>query len=84
MCPDPQPHLWQRYGKLSIYVPAQECILALKLMVFREKDRNDITALLQALHVTTREQAQAIVDRFIPDKRWQEEYLLDTTLDELF
>lgn len=84
MVPDPQPSLWRKYKKLYVYVPAQACILALKLMVFREKDRGDVDALLRALNVATREQAQAIVDHFVPDKRWQKEYMLDNTLDELF
>jgi len=84
MAPEPDANLWRKYKKLHVYLPAQEYILALKLMVFRLKDLNDVEALLNQLGVTTREQAQAIVDHFIPDKRWQEEYLLDETLDELF
>ncbi|GCE45927.1 hypothetical protein EI42_01358 [Thermosporothrix hazakensis] len=84
MAPDPQATLWRKYGKLHIYLPAKEYILALKLMVFRQKDMSDVEALLQELDVTTREQAQAIVDRFVPDPRWQEEYLLEETLDTLF
>lgn len=84
MAPEPEAKLWRKYKKLHVYLPAQEYIFALKLMVFRLKDLNDVEALRQELGVTTREQAQAIVDRFIPDRRWQEEYQLDDTLDELF
>ena len=84
MAPDPQATLWRKYRQLSVYFPAREYILALKLMVFREKDRADVATLLQSLMVTTREQAQAIVDRFVPDRRWQVEYQLEDTLDELF
>ena len=84
MAPDPQSSLWRRYKQLYVYLPAEEYVLALKLMVFREKDRNDVATLLQSINVTTREQAQAIVDRFVPDKRWQDEYQLSDTLDELF
>ncbi len=84
MAPDPQPQLWREFKKLHVYLPTREYILALKLMVFRQKDMNDVAALLEELQVTTREAVQAIVDRFIPDKRWQEHYLLDQTLDELF
>jgi len=84
MAPHPQLSLWQTYGKLQVYVPTQEYILALKLMVYREKDKNDVAALLQACRVTSREQAQAIVDRVVPDKQYQELYILNNTFDELF
>ncbi len=84
MAPDPKPELWREFKKLHVYMPAREYILALKLMVFRQKDVNDVETLLRELQVTTREKAQAIVDQFIPEKRWQEHYLLDGTLDELF
>ncbi len=84
MAPDPRPELWREFKRLHVYLPAKEYILALKLMVFRQKDVNDVESLLEELQVTTREKAQAIVDRFVPDKRWQEHYLLDQTLDELF
>ena len=84
MAPDPQPTLWHKFKRLHVYFPDIRYILALKLMVFREKDRGDVEALLQKLQITTREQAQAIADRFVPDKEWQAHYLLDNTLDELF
>jgi len=84
MAPHPQPELWREFKKLHVYVPAREYILALKLMVFRQKDMNDVETLLRELQVTTREKAQVIVDQFVPDKRWQEHYMLDNTLDELF
>lgn len=84
MAPDPQPSLWRKFKHLHVYLPPREYILTLKLMVFRQKDMNDVLALLAELDVTTREQAQAIVDRFVPDPRWQEEYVLEDTLDTLF
>ncbi|HEX4206430.1 MAG TPA: DUF6036 family nucleotidyltransferase [Ktedonobacteraceae bacterium] len=84
MAPDPQPELWRKYKQLHVYLPPRAYILTLKLMVFRQKDANDVEALLQELGVGTREQAQAIVDRFVPDQRWQAEYRLEDTLDELF
>ena len=84
MAPEPEANLWRKYKMLHVYLPAQEYILALKLMVYRQKDMNDIDALIKTLGVDTREQAQSICDHFIPDKRWQEEYRLEDTLDELF
>jgi hypothetical protein len=84
MAPEPEAQLWQKYGKLHIYLPAKEYVLTLKLMVFRPKDVNDVEALCRELHVITRERAQEIVDHFVTDRRWQEEYQLEDTLDELF
>ncbi len=84
MAPEPEAKLWQKYKQLHVYLPAKEYIFALKLMVFRLKDVNDVEALRKELGITTREQAQAIVDRFVPDPRWQEEYQLEDTLDEIF
>ncbi|MBO0778494.1 MAG: hypothetical protein J2P37_06655 [Ktedonobacteraceae bacterium] len=84
MCPNPEPTLWRTFGILDIYVPASACMLALKLMTYRPKDEPDIVALLQTLQVTTREQAQAILDRYIPDPAYQEHYMVSDTLDDLF
>ncbi len=84
MAPEPEAQLWQKYKKLHVYLPVKEYILALKLMVFRPKDVNDVEALCKELNVTTRERAQEIVDHFVSDKRWQDEYQLEDTLDELF
>ena len=83
--PDIPPlNLWKVYGQLSVYVPPQEYILALKLIVYREKDKDDVEALLQKLRVTTREEAQSIVDRYVLSKEQQNYYMLDSALDDLF
>lgn len=84
MAPNPEAKLWREFKKLHVYLPSKEYILALKLMVYRQKDMSDIDALMSQLDVTTREQAQAIVDHFIPDDAWKEQYQLEDTLDELF
>ncbi|GCE09696.1 DUF6036 family nucleotidyltransferase [Dictyobacter aurantiacus] len=84
MAPNPGATLWHEYKKLHVYLPSKEYILALKLMVYRPKDMLDIEALLKQLQITTREQAQEIVDRFIPDTAWQDHYQFQDTLDELF
>lgn len=75
--------LWREYSQLHVFVPEPECILALKLLSGREKDEDDIIALCERLEIETREQAQALVDRYA-DKNWQQECSLDATLDALF
>lgn len=84
IAPNPHPSLWKGFGLLHVYFPPSEYILAAKLMTFRLKDLDDIQALLEELKVETREQAQDIVDQFVPDKRWQAHYDLQKNLDSIF
>ena len=76
--------LWRSYGKLEVYVPPAEYILALKLLAGRQKDKADIRILCDGLKIVTREQAQRLVDAYIPDKRVQQINALDDTFDEVF
>ena len=75
--------LWRDSPNLQIYVPQADCILALKLLAGRERDAEDIAALCAQLAIQTREQAQALVDRYA-ERGWQEECMLQATLDALF
>ena len=75
--------LWQNYPNLQVYVPQADFILALKLLAGRDRDEDDILALCQKLSIQTREQAQALVDRYA-DRSWQLECNLTATLDALF
>ena len=76
--------LWRTFARLEVYIPPKDYILALKLFAGRPKDRDDITILCQQLQIWTREQAQSLVDRYIPNKQVQQLNHLDETLDELF
>jgi hypothetical protein len=75
--------LWRTFGPLQVYMPPAQFILATKLFGYRDRDYNDVLALLAELGVTRREQAQAIVDTYI-DRQTQREYNTHVTLDELF
>jgi len=75
--------LWRDSPNLQIYVPQADCMLALKLLAGRERDAEDIAALCAQLAIQTREQAQALVDRYT-ERGWQEECMLRATLDALF
>jgi hypothetical protein len=75
--------LWRTYAVLEVYVPEAEYILALKLLAGRQKDREDILLLCQQIHIQTRNQAQQLVDRYIP-KKTQQVNNLDDTLSDLF
>jgi hypothetical protein len=75
--------LWRVYGALEIYLPPAEFIFAVKVFGYRDRDFNDVQALIHALDVKTREQAQEIIDRYI-DRQAQQEYRTQVTLDDLF
>jgi hypothetical protein len=80
----PEGTLWRTYTMLEVYIPPSDYILALKVFAGRPKDRDDIESLCQQLQIRTREQAQQLVDRYIPNTQVQQLNQLDETLDELF
>lgn len=82
----PPTRLFRAYRKLYLYVPADlGYILACKLMAGRpDKDYIDIQVLQKTLGLHTRNQAQALVDRFFPDPHDQHIYQLSKTLSEVF
>jgi hypothetical protein len=80
----PQGTLWRRYAMLEVYIPPSEYILALKLLAGRPKDRDDIYTLCQQIKIQAREQAQQLVDRYIPNKQVQQINDLDDTLNFFF
>lgn len=81
--PNPEYDHWKTFGKLKVYIVTDPCLLAQKIMSYREKDLDDVEALFLKLHIQSREQVQAIMDRFVPTKN-QRAYHLNDTLDELF
>lgn len=82
--PLPSGTLWRTFGVIELYLPPKEYILALKLMAGRSKDRADIRSLCQLLQIHDRQQAQSLVDRYIPNKQLQQLSDLDDTLEEFF
>lgn len=80
----PEGKLWRKFGKLEIYLPPEEYILSLKLLANRPKDQSDILALTRQLNIQTREQAQDLIDRYIPDKQLQQMNHVEDTLADFF
>src|SRR6266571_4501343 len=66
----PPVRLLRSYQKLHLYIPADlSYILACKLIACREdKDLEDIATLRKLLRITTRAQAQQVVNQFFPDR----------------
>lgn len=80
----PEGVLWRTYAVLEVHIPPSEYILALKLLAGRQKDEEDIQTLCQLLRIRTRQQAQKLVDRYIPNRQVQQINDLDEKLDNLF
>ncbi|HUY79183.1 MAG TPA: hypothetical protein VMV29_20615, partial [Ktedonobacterales bacterium] len=59
-------------------------ILALKILAGRRRDRADIRALCQQLGVSTRADAQRIIDTYITDQQIMGLNHVDSTLARLF
>ena len=76
--------LWRSFEDIVyVYLPTMEYILATKIAAYRQRDKKDIQILLHDLNIHTREQAKAIVDRFLlPDA--QEFWEVAQKLDVLF
>jgi len=81
----PEGNLWKTYGPLHIYAPPQEYILALKMFAGREKDIEDCKILLQQIEISSRQQAQSLLERYIlPDARQNNSETIARSLDTLF
>lgn len=75
---------WEEgFQVLRVYLPSEDVILVLKLMAYREKDHGDIQALCQSLSITTRRQAQSLLNDYVSG-RWQKEYMVEKALTQLF
>lgn len=85
---DDAPHaevtFWRSFEDiLFVYLPTMEYILATKIAAYRPKDADDIQLLIRDLNTHTREQAKAIVDKFLlPDA--QEFWEVEEKLEILF
>src|SRR6266851_3453899 len=81
----PDGNLWKTYGPLHIYAPPEGYILALKIFAGRDKDIEDCRILLQQVNISTRQQAQVLLDRYIlPDARQNNTETIARSLNILF
>ena len=81
----PDGKLWKAFGPFHIYAPPQEYILALKIFAGREKDIEDCKILLQQGTITTQQQAQMVLDRYIlPDAQQNNTETIESSLNTLF
>lgn len=77
--------LWLPSGKLEVYIPGPEFILALKLLSSREKDRNDIRVLCKMVGIKKRNQAEAFLQEHVSEDI-REEYTekINVVLSKVF
>jgi hypothetical protein len=76
--------LWRTYGPLEVSMPSDDYMLALKLLAGRPRDTADIQALIGRLRLQTADEAQAILDRYIPDRQLQHLHQVPLTLQRMF
>lgn len=69
----PTRHLWLKHGMLEVYVPDPEHILVLKMIAWRDKDIEDVEALLQRLRIRSRKRAEKVLKKY-GDVRLLEDY----------
>ncbi|PZW24038.1 hypothetical protein EI42_04729 [Thermosporothrix hazakensis] len=66
---------WRKYRVLEVSLPEPEYVLLQKLLVHRQKDRPDISALFRLLGITDYASAQALLDRYISQGEQQQRRL---------
>jgi hypothetical protein len=82
--PQPDVQFWRSFHDiLFVYLPTLEYIFATKIAAYRPKDETDIKILMRDLSITSREQAQAIIDRYLLPQA-QEFWEVKDNLDSLF
>lgn len=80
----PDGELWKQFGALHIYIPPKEYILALKIIAGREKYLDDCAILLPRTKITTRQQAQQLLDQYVlPQAQEEHAEQIERSLSEL-
>jgi hypothetical protein len=60
----PRSKLWFSNGSLEVYLPEPDYIFVLKVLSGRDKDLEDIEALLQLLNLKNRKQAEKLIQKY--------------------
>jgi hypothetical protein len=64
--PEADVYFWASFQHvLYIYLPNAEYVFALKIASYRRKDQPDVKVLISQLGIRNREEAQAIIDRYL-------------------
>jgi hypothetical protein len=57
---------WRDFQQiLFVYLPSAEYVFSLKIASYRRKDQSDVKVLIEQLGIKSREQAQAICDKYL-------------------
>jgi len=65
----PERRLWKKFPGLHVYTASLDYLFVTKIMAGRPKDDIDIVALATMLHVSTQEEALALVVQYVPKEQ---------------
>lgn len=65
----PERKLWKKFPGLHVYTASLDYLFVTKIMAGRPKDDIDIVALATMLHVSTQEEALALVVQYVPKEQ---------------
>lgn len=65
----PERKLWKKFPGLHVYTASLDYLFVTKMMAGRPKDDIDIVALARMLHVSTQEEALALVIQYVPKEQ---------------
>jgi hypothetical protein len=83
--PIPEGTLWLKHGMLEVFVPEPQYVLALKLLAGRDKDMEDIQALLRRLRIKRRSRVEKLLQQYVDaDMLADEREKIDKLLNDLF
>lgn len=81
----PNSKLWFRHGSLEVCLPEPGYIFVLKTLSGRDKDLEDIEALIPVLNIKNRKQAEKLIQKYTNSQtRNEHHYEIQLTLDSIF
>lgn len=81
----PARQLWLKHGMLEVYIPDPQHIFVLKVIANRDKDLEDVQALIQLLRIKSWKQAEKLLRKYA-DKKLLDDYAeeINDTLTDIF
>ncbi|MEO8971912.1 MAG: DUF6036 family nucleotidyltransferase [Ktedonobacteraceae bacterium] len=65
----PERKLWKKFPGLHVYTASLDYLFVTKMMAGRPKDDTDIVALARMMHISTQEEALALMVQYVPKEQ---------------